>query len=244
MSSRGCHSERARFRRRCRRGLAGSAWIGLCLLWIAPAQADSAPHLTLPETLHAQVVAGALRVHGIPTRILAFRASRSADALADYFAGQWANKMHRSRAGRWTVLSHRDGAWLTTIQIRKASMGQTRGFIAMSPLFKAIEDGRRPPEIDIPMLHGTTVVNDLQATDHGKQSRTLVLRSTWSASQNLDFYRAYFKEQGYVPVGPGALVKGDTGGGMILNRGNERLDLAATQAGQTTLITIVRVQQP
>ena len=217
---------------------------GLMLaLGIAPAgHADAFPKLELPKSLQLTRVARAMRVNGLPTRIDAFQSEQGVAALSAYFRGQWGRQMTRTRVAPWTILAHREDDVLITVQIKRAAMGHTRGLIAETRIFDALRKGRLdPPKAAFPMLADTRQVEDLQATDHGRASRTVVLRSQQSAAQNLDFYRAYFREHGYQPVAPGALAKNAAGGAMILNRGGEQLNVAVAETDAATVITIVRV---
>lgn len=212
-----------------------------CICLTPVVQASDFPRLKLPDAMQVKIVAGDLRMNGLTTRIYAFHSTKTADELVDYFSRQW-TRMARSHAGPWDILAHRDAGFLITVQSRQANgLGETRGFIAFSNLFQAVEEGIKPPTVDVPMLPDTSVIQDLQAVDQGRPSRTLILRSGQSASQNLDFYRAYFHEQGYKPLAHGALVKGAAAGSMILNRGNEELNVAVAEQNGTTIVTIVRV---
>lgn len=214
---------------------------GLCLS--TATHAKDFPKLKLPDSMQVQIVATNMRVNGVATRIYAFYSPETADDLAEYFAGQW-DPMTRSHAKPWDILAHRDGDYLVTVQSKHADdFGATQGFIAFSGLFKAAEDGIKPPNVDVPMLPDTSVIQDLQSVDQGRPSRTLILRSNQSANQNLEFYRAYFRDRGYQPITHGALMKGTAGGAMILNRGNEELNVAVAQRSGITVVTIVRVAQ-
>lgn len=213
------------------------------LLYACAAQADDFPGLHLPDSMHVKIVAQQMRMNGLNTRIYAFNSPQNVDELAAYFNSEWRGDMARSRVEPWHILAHRDGGYLLTVQIKSSELSNTQGFIAFTDLFDAVEQGRKPPKLDLPTLPGTQVVQDLQSTDQGRPSRTVILRSDKSAHQNLEFYRAYFREQGYKPVSRGALVKGPDGGAMILNRGAEQLNVAIAQTKDQTTITIVRVQQ-
>lgn len=207
------------------------------------AYAGGFPDLQLPESMQVQVVSNGMRVNGLKTRIYAFRSPQDADVLAGYFNTQWDERIARSRFGPWDILAHRAGGYLVTVQMRSDTMQGTRGYIAFTNIFAAAESGRNPPEVDLPMLPGTEVVQNLRADDLGRESHTLVLASKQSASQNLDFYRTYFRRRGFEPISRGALAKAANGGAMILNRGSAQLNVAVAEREGITIITIVKVRE-
>lgn len=196
----------------------------------------------LPPETRVEVVGDALRINGLDTRIYRFRSNLDVEAIAAHFNEQWPQRMKRAQSGPWQVLSHRQGDYLVTVQIAGQDMGQTQGFIAATNLFKAAEGRVRVRKPDLPLLPRTEVLQDIEADDLGRRSRTLILLSEQSAAQNLEFYRAHFRSQGYAPITAGALTKGNSGGAMVLNRGNEQLNVAVAEQGGKTVVNIVRVQ--
>ncbi|MDQ7735553.1 hypothetical protein QT231_22870 [Halomonas sp. SpR1] len=204
------------------------------------AQATNFPDIRLPDSLSLEVVADEMQIGGLNTRVFAFTTNDSPDDLANYFNRQW-REVARVEAEPWDILSRREGGFLITIQSRTDMGPQTRGFIAISDMFDALDEERRAPSVDLPMLSGTEVVQDVHSEDAGRESRTLVLKSSRSVIENLDYYRNHFRQSGYEPISQGALSRGDGAGVMILNRGNEELNLVATQSEVGTVVTIVKV---
>ncbi|MCE7518342.1 hypothetical protein [Vreelandella titanicae] len=209
---------------------------------VTTAQATSFPDIRLPDSLSVEVVADEMQIGGLNTRVFAFTTNDSPDDLANYFNRQW-REVARVEAEPWDILSRREGGFLITIQSRTDVGPQTQGFIAISDMFDALDEERRAPNVDLPMLSGTEVVQDVHSEDAGRQSRTLVLKSSRSVIENLDYYRNHFRQSGYEPISQGALSRGDGAGVMILNRGNEELNLVATQSEVGTVVTIVKVKK-
>lgn len=218
----------------------------LVMLWgCAPtrqALAAEFPAVPLADSMRVQIVSEGMAMHGVPTQILRFRASDSVEALTGFYATQW-RRMAEAYVEPWTVLSHRDDDHLITVQLQPGAMNQSLGYIAVSELFPVVEGKRRLQQPDLPTLPGTSVLQHLQSNNLGRASETVMLLSERSVHENLEFYRSHFREQGYEPLGGGALAKGASDGAMILNRGSERLDLAVTRYGGKTLVTVVRVRQ-
>jgi hypothetical protein len=221
------------------------ALAAVCLVCLALPAAASAlrvpgrPPLALPARMQIDAVGDALQLQGMATHIWAFRCDAPAAALAQHFAAQWPGQMRRHRTADWDVLSHRDGDWLVTVQMREpAGLGGVQGFIAMAPVF---ESAAPTSARDLPLMPDTHLVQDIVAEDLGRRSRTRVLLSTRSAAQHLDFYRAHFRREGYRPLADKALTRSARGGAMVLGRGGEQLDVAVAQDGAQTVIAIVQV---
>lgn len=218
--------------------------IGLMCLLATASYAQDFPEIKLPHSMHVQIAADHVRMGALNTRIYAFRSQQSVDDLAAYFNRQWNGRMTRNRIEPWEILAHRDEGFLVTVQIETSALNESRGFIAVTDAFDALNEERKAPAVDIPMLPKTELLQDLEARDRGRKSRTLMLLSEQSTHQNLEFYRAYFREEGFVPASnQGALVKGSGAGAMILNRGNEQVNLSVAEREGKTLVTIVRVYQ-
>lgn len=229
-------------RLKCTRHI-GPLFLLFCVCTLSPpVRAGEFPDLKLPDSMHVKVVANSMRMNGLKTRVYAFRTDKSADEVAAWFADQW-DKMARSQFGRWDILAHREDGYLITVQMQKRDLQGIGGYIALSDVFAAVEGDREPPVVSLPMLPDTRVVQNLRADDLGRESHTLVLVSEKSASANLDFYRNYFRNEGFDPISRGALAKGAGAGAMILNNGSAQLNLAAAEHNGQTVITIVKVWQ-
>lgn len=215
----------------------------ILLAQAADARQEQWPTLSLPESMQVQIVSEGMRVNGMSTRIYEFRSSESIEDLTAHFDGIWDGSMARSRVEPWDVLAHRDRDHLITVQMRSGRLNDTSGYIAFSNAFELMEHPPRPRKVDMPMLPGSQLLQDIEADDLGRRSRTLVILSDQSASQNLEFYRAHFEQERYEPVSHGALAKDERGGAMILNRGAEQLNVAIAERKGWTVITIVSVRQ-
>lgn len=209
------------------------------------------PELNLPSAMKIEVVADAMRMNGLNTQILRFEMSEGEQALITHFQDQWGADFAQKQADRWNVLSRRDGDWLITIQYprRDSALSATSGsspvagLITISDFFAALESNRPAPQVDIPMTSDSRLVQHLEANDFGRPSQTLIFVNQDSAHQNLDYYRSYFREQGYVPTLRGGLVRSTNGGVMLLNRGAEQVNLTAVERNGETWITVVKSQQ-
>ncbi|TDU32542.1 hypothetical protein DFR24_1940 [Panacagrimonas perspica] len=214
----------------------------LLLLQIAPALAagrfGGIENFDLPRGMQADNIGEWMRIDGIETRAWQFHSTDDADAIAEHFGREWNGRFVRTKAGGWDILSHRQDDWLATVQTGPAdALGNRRGFIAIAHRF-APRDPPRPPPGALP---STQLLQDIEAEDHGRRSRTMLLVSDQSAARNLDFYRAHFRTEGFEPLAAGALTRSADGGGMSLVRGNEQLDLAIAERDGRSWIVIVQV---
>lgn len=195
-------------------------------------------NLDLPRGMQTDPIGERLRINGVETRVWQFRSTDGVDAVATHFSREWSGKIARSNAGGWDILSHRDGEWLITVQSGPAdALGVHRGFIAIARLFVPRDRLRAEP----PRLPRTQLLQDIEAEDLGRPSRTMLLLSEESAAQNLEFYRAHFRAEGFVPLAAGALTQGPDGGSLSLTRRGEHLDIGIAERGGRSWITIVRV---
>jgi len=208
----------------------------------AHAVAAGWPELNFPPSMQLQVVSNEMSINGTPMRVLEFCSPQKPDELTQWFSNQWQGRVARSRAGRWDVLAHRERDALITVQMKPLGHEGSRGFIAISNFFEQAARTRPRTAPDVPIPAGTLLMQDIKADDAGRKNRTLVLISDRSPAQNLDFYRAYYQQEGYEPVSYGALARNDGSGAMILNRGAEQLNVAAAEYMGRTVITIVSVR--
>lgn len=215
-----------------------------CVLPVHAAFWDkSFPTIDFPESMQIEVVTQGMVMNGLNTQIYKFESSDSADELAVHFQQQWPGELARKVVEPWDVLSHHEGGYLLTIQMRESSLGMVQGLITITDVFQALADKRNVPRIDVPMLSNTRVIQHLQANDYGRESQTYILQNTDSVHENLDFYREHFMTQGYEPITRRALAKGQDAGVMVLNRGNEQMNFAAVERNGQTLITIIKVRK-
>lgn len=181
------------------------------------------------------------RANAVETRTWHFHSTDDADAIAAHFAREWDGRIARSKAGGWDIVSHRQEDWLITVQTGpEDATGFSRGFIAIARLFGSRAAAGQAAKV--PRLPRTQLLHDIEADDLGRHSRTLLLVSDQSAAQNLDFYRAHFRAEGFVPTTDGSLLKAANGGTLSLNRGAEQLDIAIAQRDGQSWITIVQVR--
>ena len=221
--------------------------LGALLAW-GSAQAHSAAlfigvdEFDVPAGMRLEVVGDALKINGLSTQIFGFRSDMDADGIAAHFAREWPGRVKRDRVGAWDVLSHRQRGYLVTVQTTEDRSGRTHGYLAASRMFDALERGVKLRKLDLPLLTRTQVLQDIEADDLGRRARSLLLLSEQSASQNLEFYRAHFRSQGFEPVSVGALRRNGNAGSMLLNRGGEQLNVAVSAQAGRTLVAIVQVQ--
>lgn len=215
--------------------------LGVVLLFGAVPGAWALPNerWSLPPSMQLTVVSDGMRVNGVDTQVYAFVTPESADALAEHFRGQWRGRIQRSIVPPWDILTHRDRGRLAAVQMQPDVGGGTRGLISISNLFERAPS--RPPQVDVPLAPRTWVHQVIDADDAGIRSRTWVLLSRLSADEQLDFYREHYRSQGYEPVSRRALVRGESAGALMLNRGATQANVAVAERDGLSMVTIVTV---
>lgn len=204
------------------------------------------PEIQLPVSMQVQVVSDDLIMNGLRSQILSFSVDMASAELVEFFADEWPDEMAVTYLRNSVVMAHREGDFLITVEAREQDSESSSGLITVTDYFAARDAERTTAGLDIDLPSGTEVLQHLRAEDLGKKSETLLLASTDSVGDNLDYYRSYFRDQGFVPLTKGALRRGRNGGAMILNRQAEQLNIAVSEFGGErqgdSMILIVRVE--
>jgi hypothetical protein len=225
-------------------GVSFLLWLGL--VFTPHVWAFATPKIPVQDDMTITVVADHMDFNGVQMASYEVHSRRSLDDVVNFYKSAWTGRVAVSEmqvgsgTGSWTVLSHRDGDYLITIQLQADEPSGCSGFAAVSDAFSG--EQRRQAD-SFPMPAGSKVVNDITANDPGKRSRTLVLQNSDSVQSNLNFYRAQLQRQGWSEVGnadeAGLPQQWQGQQALLMNRDGDQLNLAVDRSADTSTIVIV-----
>jgi hypothetical protein len=164
---------------------------------------SSPPSFPAPPNAEVTWVGQDMVVNGIPTQIRSFYTKGSLDRVGEYYRNLWIQSEIPDKPGYveteamapWKLITHVARGWLMTVQYQKADKGGSWGYLAASQMPDKKPDA--PKLNDMPALQGTTVLNSVESRDVGQKGRSMVLRNTQDLAANLNFYRDYYRSQGF-----------------------------------------------
>jgi hypothetical protein len=145
-------------------------------------------------------------------------------------------------AGQWQTIAAMRGKCFFTVQVQAAGNGSTGLLSATQPLDQPrVDDADRA----LPMMTGSTILNDIGHRDGGKEARTVLLRNGFSADSNADFYRQHLADQGWKVVASHAMTtKKGPGITLVMKRGVAEASLVITGNGRNTMVLANLVDKP
>ncbi len=163
----------------------------------------AAPKFPAPPDATAGMLGEAMVVNGIPMHIRQFVSNKSVHEVLEYYRQFWP-KGTEEKPGYtetdiltpWKIITRVEDGYLMTVQVTEQGEKGSHGLLGMS---KLPNPDRDLPELgkDFPRMRGSTVFNDIQSKDIGKQGRTLQLSNPFSVESNANFYRDHFTNQGW-----------------------------------------------
>lgn len=200
------------------------------LLALAAIDGTAAPDLPAPPDSRVTTVTTGAALNGIQTTVRRFLSEKSLDGVLRYYRQLW-RRPHdevpghlENRFGPWRIITRIEDEYLLSVQVRSTGDDRSRGNLAVSRI--SGEGVRAAGRSRFPMMHGSTVINDLPSDDAGKRGRTLLLANDFSVSANADYYTQHYRDRGWE-------IALDAGG----DRANTRvLDFQRTGAEVTVTI--------
>jgi hypothetical protein len=219
------------------------------LLFCSPTtRAITMPDIPRAPDMRIVVVSDHMVYNGIDMSTYEVSSPHPMDDVLRFYREAWNGKVVESPltmgldTSQWTVLAHREGEFMVTVQLRPSKPQGVYGYIAISNIFGGVqhEVGK-----DVLMPVGSTIVNDIVEDDPGRRSRTVVLKNENSVSFNLDFYRQRLVSEGWTEAADLSTLPGMMGHpqALLMNRGSEEMNLAVTRSGETTTIVMVTVRK-
>lgn len=153
------------------RAIAAMAWGGMAAG--VDAQQLDCPQMPRPEAKY-QGVAETIVYNGLPMRIQRFDGKQPPAQVLTFYRRLWAGEGAAApleySTGKWQVISAARSGCFYTVQVQSGGEGST-GFLAVSG---APSGPRTKVDKPLPMLIGSTLLNDIEHRDTGKTGRTLV----------------------------------------------------------------------
>jgi len=220
-----------------------------CALFSMHAFAESldCPAFPVPD-VKVQWVAPYMIFNGIPMSIKRIDSgNKSVEDILNFYRRAWASgtpglKPVENDAPPWKTIGVVRGKCFFSVQVQAAGQGTTG-------LLSATQPEARPRVIAadkvLPMMTGSTIINDIEHRDDGKNARTLLLSNAFSTASNADFYRQSLSDQGWqilssyqmtTAQGPGITV--------LLKRGLAETNIVITREGAKTMVLANMVDQP
>lgn len=233
------------------RGICKPAMIGAALFAMLSAgvgaQQLECPRFPEPEA-RLEWVAPYMMYNGVPMSVKRFDSEQKpADILAFYrrawSAGPAGAAAVEYTVGPWHTIAAARGNCFFTVQV------QASGSKGSTGLLSATQAPDRVRVIDsskaLPMMQGSTVINDIEHHDDGKAARTLLLSNSFSAESNADFYRRSLGDQGWKIVTSYQMTtKKGPGITIVMKRGLEEASLVITRSGNSTTVLANLVDKP
>lgn len=194
-----------------------------------------------------QWVAPYMLYNGVPMSVKRFDSEQNpADILAFYrrvWASNSAGAPVENTAAAWQTISVMSGKCFFTVQVQAAGRTGSTGLLSATQA----PDKTRVISSDksLPMMAGSTILNDIEHRDEGKAARTLLLSNAFSAESNASFYRQSLADQGWRTVSSYQMTtKKGPGITLVMKRGLAEANLVITRNGQSTVILANMVNNP
>ena len=222
------------------------------LALLVPAAAMSAkdplracPEFPLPQKAKVQAVARQLDFNGMPMDIRRLESEEPPAALLAFYRGKWAatDKIRgpaEYAAGAWQAIATLRENCFYTVQYKPFGKNGTEALLGVStpPTENVVREA-------VPMLPGSTIINDLGHNDAGKTARTVLLKNGFSTAANADFYRRNLGDLGWRVINHYRMEKpGRNGDVVVLKNGIRELSVTATRDGRESNVLLNYVDQP
>ena len=175
----------------------------LGLLILFSASANATPKFPSPPDSTVNKLGEAMVVNGIPMNIRQFISKNSVHDVLDFYRHYWPKGTEKKPGYTetdiltpWKIITRVEDGYLMTVQVTENGDRGSRGLLGLS---KLPDPEKELPTLgqQFPKMRGSTVFNDIQSKDIGKQGRTIQLSNTYSVETNGSFYKDYFTNQGW-----------------------------------------------
>lgn len=203
------------------------------------------PDFPAPKKAKLQAVAPEMDYNGIPMSIRRIESASPPEEILAFYRKEWAatGKLRGPEEyplGPWQVIASLRGDCFFTVQVKPFGKNGSEGFLGLT----APPGGKRVKE-ELPMLPGSTVLNDIAHNDAGKTARTVVLKNGFSPAANADFYRRNLGDRGWHVTNHYRLGQPNQNGDvMVLKNGLRELSVTMTRAGSESNVLLNYVDQP
>ena len=206
------------------------------------------PEFPAPKKARLQLVAERMEVNDVPMAIRRLESDEEPKSILAFYRELWAAK-DRGHApveyplGPWQVIASQRGDCFYTVQVKSFGRNGSEALLGVTAA-----PGRVTVKEAVPMLPGSTVLNDLGHNDGGKTARTVLLKNGFSTATNADFYRRNLTDQGWRVTNHYRMTQPERYGDvMVLKNELRELSITATRdASDARLSNVVLnyVDQP
>ncbi|HTH43983.1 MAG TPA: hypothetical protein VL528_02770 [Oxalicibacterium sp.] len=216
------------------------------LLSAACAEELDCPAFPQPDG-KVQWVAPYMLFNGVPMSVKRFDSVQSPDSILAFYRRVWDGSGSaapvENEVGVWQTIGVRRGKCFFTVQVQAAGKSGSTGLLsATQPI-----DGPHIVSSDkkLPMMSGSTIINDIEHRDDGKNARTILLSNTFSAQSNADFYRQNLADQGWKMISSYQITTGKGPGiTLVMKRDLAEANLVITRSGAQTTVLATLVDRP
>jgi len=201
----------------------------LIVLAVPPLQAE----VPLAPGLRMIALAREMHWNGIPMQVQHFTSRKPPEQVLGWYRQKWQVERNgesvpmwvETKLEPWTLLTHREGDYMQTVQIRSGAEGSEGwlGEIRLSDLERA---GNARLAADFPRMRGSELINDLRTKDIGQKGAVILLRNGFSVASNASFYREHYVGRGWhvdadMPVADGHL--------LVFRRGPQEINITISE---------------
>ena len=166
--------------------------------------AQATPYFPLPPNSESMSISQKLVVNSIPMQTRQFTSKLSEERVVEFYKDLWQKDLEPGVPGYqiskmmppWVVISRIEDEHLLTVQVKKVNSGSI-GYIAISDL---IPNKKYTIGKNIPKPNKTHILNDIYSEDGSKKGRTTTLKNAHSLSSNVNYYRNYYDQRGWLEV--------------------------------------------
>jgi hypothetical protein len=194
-----------------------------------------------------QWVAPYMVYNGVPMSIKRFDSEQKPEQILAFYRRAWASQTPALAPQEYlvepwqTIAVIRDKCFFT-VQVQAAGRGSTG-------LLSVTQAPNQPRVLSsdkaLPMMSGSTVINDIEHRDGGKNARTLLLANGFSAETNADFYRQNMGDQGWKTISSYQMTTNKGAGiTLVMKRGLAEANLVISRDGIQTMVLANLVDNP
>lgn len=188
--------------------------------------ADSWPDLILPDDTKAIVVADQIDINRLPMRIWQFHSNKTPDQILAFYRDKWVKPYKKgspafieNTTAEWRIISRAENGFLTAVQIDSRNKLESDGLFSISQLEGSIVAAARVSHLpEYPKMPGSTVLEELNNHDAGKNALTIILENGNSPASNRSYYKSFYESRGWTEIGThsGASADADV---LLLQKG-------------------------
>lgn len=220
-----------------------------CALASGAAAAQELRCAAFPEPRAAKLewVAPYMVYNGVPMSIKSFDSDLKPDDILAFYRRAWSGGPAGTApvenvVDPWQTIGVARGKCFYTVQVQSRTGNGSTGLLSVT---EAPDKARVNSGQTLPMMAGSSILNDIEHRDDGKNARTILLSNTFSAESNADFYRQTLSDQGWRPVSSYQMTtKRGPGITIIMKRGLAEASLVISRAGSKTTVLANLVDQP